>query len=372
MSNMETIIKLFVMLSLVLAVVTTPFFSKKDIHFGVRMPNIDSEQLRRIRIRFMTLNIVFAMIASGMMLKVQDPVWGILGVTFGYLAIAGLIYILAYKDVKALKKESIGQTGQGKKRQLIVVDTNFTKEKGKKMMVSPWYFLIPVVIVLIIAVVTIINYDLISDPMPLHYNAAGEVDGWTDKTYLSALMLPLVSLAMTGIFYFIYLIIGKSKQQLSTNSPHLSSLQNRKYRKIWSGYIIASATLMNMLFAYLQLMMLRRPAEKAGEMMFVTLGFTLIMVVSSLAIGVYAGNGGSKLKVVGQSVENDEEEQSDDDQHWKWGVIYYNPNDPSVFVEKRVGIGWTVNVGTIQGKLLLVGTFVFTIAVVVMGILSNK
>ena len=28
---------------------------------------------------------------------------------------------------------------------------------------------------------------------------------------------------------------------------------------------------------------------------------------------------------------------------WKWGIVYYNPNDPSVWVEKRFGIGWTLN-----------------------------
>lgn len=28
---------------------------------------------------------------------------------------------------------------------------------------------------------------------------------------------------------------------------------------------------------------------------------------------------------------------------WKWGVFYYNPNDPSIWVEKRIGIGWTLN-----------------------------
>jgi uncharacterized membrane protein len=28
---------------------------------------------------------------------------------------------------------------------------------------------------------------------------------------------------------------------------------------------------------------------------------------------------------------------------WKWGVIYYNPDDPALMVEKRFGIGWTPN-----------------------------
>ena len=35
-------------------------------------------------------------------------------------------------------------------------------------------------------------------------------------------------------------------------------------------------------------------------------------------------------------------------------VIYYNKEDPSIIVEKRVGIGWTVNAGTTIGMVILI------------------
>ena len=28
---------------------------------------------------------------------------------------------------------------------------------------------------------------------------------------------------------------------------------------------------------------------------------------------------------------------------WKWGLFYNNPNDSSIWVEKRSGLGWTLN-----------------------------
>ncbi len=31
------------------------------------------------------------------------------------------------------------------------------------------------------------------------------------------------------------------------------------------------------------------------------------------------------------------------DECWKWGLFYYNPEDPALLVKKRVGIGWTIN-----------------------------
>lgn len=41
---------------------------------------------------------------------------------------------------------------------------------------------------------------------------------------------------------------------------------------------------------------------------------------------------------------------TDDDDNWLWGMIYYNPKDKHVMVEKRVGIGTTMNMATKAGK----------------------
>lgn len=47
-------------------------------------------------------------------------------------------------------------------------------------------------------------------------------------------------------------------------------------------------------------------------------------------------------------------EQLDDDDMWIWGMIYYNPKDKHSMVEKRVGIGTTMNMATPAGKGLAV------------------
>jgi len=32
-----------------------------------------------------------------------------------------------------------------------------------------------------------------------------------------------------------------------------------------------------------------------------------------------------------------------DARHYRWGVIYVNPEDPRLWVPKRIGVGWTLN-----------------------------
>lgn len=44
-----------------------------------------------------------------------------------------------------------------------------------------------------------------------------------------------------------------------------------------------------------------------------------------------------------------------EDRYWWFGMIYHNAADPALFVEKRLGIGYTVNLGRPAGKLLVGG-----------------
>jgi len=40
---------------------------------------------------------------------------------------------------------------------------------------------------------------------------------------------------------------------------------------------------------------------------------------------------------------------------WKWGLVYYNPADPALLVEKRGGPGFTLNFGNRLSWLLGAG-----------------
>ncbi|MBE5881602.1 MAG: hypothetical protein E7289_04800 [Lachnospiraceae bacterium] len=46
----------------------------------------------------------------------------------------------------------------------------------------------------------------------------------------------------------------------------------------------------------------------------------------------------------------DMEMAEDDDDNWIWGLIYYNPKDRHSMIEKRVGIGTSINMATPTGK----------------------
>ncbi|MGB7308936.1 MAG: DUF5808 domain-containing protein, partial [Candidatus Acidiferrales bacterium] len=50
------------------------------------------------------------------------------------------------------------------------------------------------------------------------------------------------------------------------------------------------------------------------------------------------------------------------DEHWKMGVLYFNPADPALFVEKRFGIGYTLNFGHASSWLIIALVLVLPLA----------
>ena len=51
----------------------------------------------------------------------------------------------------------------------------------------------------------------------------------------------------------------------------------------------------------------------------------------------------------------------DDERYWYGGVFYNNPDDPALFVPKRFGLGWTMNFGHPQSKVVLFGILLLTL-----------
>lgn len=70
-----------------------------------------------------------------------------------------------------------------------------------------------------------------------------------------------------------------------------------------------------------------------------------LIAVATVVVLMWLGQGGSKMPAP-QSPEPDSTRPVGDrteDRFWKLGVLYFNRDDPSVMVEKRFGIGYTMN-----------------------------
>ena len=84
------------------------------------------------------------------------------------------------------------------------------------------------------------------------------------------------------------------------------------------------------------------------------------------------GQSGSRLQARMQGGQLQDCLVEDSDEHWVLGIIYFNPNDASVFLPKRFGVGWTVNMAkpaawAFFGGIILLSVLFAVVCVMVTG-----
>lgn len=342
-------------LSIILVVQTlTTSTSRKNILLGVKIPEekIKTDGVEAIKKGFKKESILVgipSLIILSMLVYYINNINMIMFSTFGFIGILFLVYLRWNKKAKQLK----AQEGWGRlSSKVLVVDTDFSRDRGSAETLSKKWYLIPLSIVLVNAVLALVMYPSLPEVIPTHWDLKGNADGLMNKSMLVVMIMPIIQLIMVLVFYGSNQFMLNSKQQINSKNPKISVKKNTIFRKVWSIYFLVVLILMEILLTALNLASLGL-FSNVGVINIFTFIITGSIVLSSVVISIKLGQGGDRLKI------NDEEDSKgydiDDDNLWKLGnSIYYNPNDSSIFVEKRVGIGWTVNTGRPIGMFLTI------------------
>lgn len=150
----------------------------------------------------------------------------------------------------------------------------------------------------------------------------------------------------------------KNVDVISTNSD-ININYTRAKKNVWKNMWILQAWLSAIFVVSMALIFWQR--NFVNWMLWGTVIYTVIAVVSCIWVA-------GKLNQIEKRYEEKRDAQLfvDDDRYWLWGMIYYNPNDKRIMVEKRVGIGTEVNMATGFGKVLMAVGAVSILSVVVM------
>jgi len=360
---MSFLILLLIFIPLIIITSITPYITRKTESFGVLIPSnvYHNPILQKLRKQYLQLSIIVGVILVGVLLAIsslfnEETFYATFIIsTFVYIFITFAIYLYFHKKMKQLKST---EKWFEKKRETIVVDTNFYKEKK---VVSYLWFILPLIITISTGIWSIINYDQFPDRLPMQYNMSGEVTRYADKSIVAVLSLPFLQLFLTGLFMFINYVIAKSKQQIDPANPEESIEQNLIFRRRWSVYLIVSGTLLVAMFAVPQVSFIyEMNLTIMLSLIFAVVGITLL---GALLITITTGQGGSRVKL-GKTKDGDLINR-DDDRYWKLGVFYFNPEDPAIWIEKRFGSGWTMNFARPQGWLIFIVIILIPIAIAI-------
>ncbi len=346
---------------LVVIFTVMPYIARKTICFGISIPSGQhgNEELAALRkgyaktaaligallsIAYIALTFVLPEEAATLMLGVCILV---------YIAAVSALYLRKWRQVKALK-ERMGWENQS--RSDVAADTRFS---ASKRAVSPAWFLLYILIIAATVLVGVLLYDKIPARVVMQTDMSGNVTRMAEKSPGLILFAPAMQAAMSLVFALIYWAMQKTPPVIDPDNPEISSRQNAVFKYRWSAWTVAFGAMMLLVFASVQLSVAQLiDISAAGWASMAAAGAA---AVSVLALSLATGQSGSRVRL-GKKADG-AVIRRDDDRYWKFGSFYVNRDDPALFVEKRFGIGFTVNFGRPMAVLLFIGLIVLIVAV---------
>ncbi|MFW3653185.1 DUF1648 domain-containing protein [Vagococcus fluvialis] len=363
---------IFLNISIGLLMGITPYINRRDIPFGVSIPVTDKtkEVVNAQKKSYLFINLGIAIIINiGIFLygqfKPNIPeeklVYLCIVSLFIMLGISLVSYVLKHNELKKYKQTLSLEMKQTKK---IVVDLSFRDEK----LIFPTSYLVGInlAFVLVTVLLTVFNYQNIPDKLVTQWDFNMNPTTITEKTWGSVMMIPAMQVFITIVMAISNQAYLSAKQQIDGKNPTASSTKSKKFRRQSSLLNLVISILTQLLFVAIQLVTVFESISPK-VVMILSLVFTILIIGLVLWFSLYYGQSGDRLK----TIEINEEEApkgnivtGDDDENWKLGMFYFNKQDPSFWVEKRMGVGMTFNLAKWQSWAFLIGVIVLPLLLV--------
>lgn len=209
------------------------------------------------------------------------------------------------------------------------------------------------------------RWDAIPGRFPIHWDLYGRPNGWAIKSWHS-----VFGSVLMGTLTCLFLSLLFNSFMRGARHIHSSGLEAEKESRF-----LRTMMLMVLGLEYFMAAMFGFSAILPPRLMAIFVFGGLFMGVAIAVVAFRCGQGGwrlpgptpastpSRLAPVGDRTP---------DECWKWGLFYYNPADPALWIEKRFGIGWTFNFGNPRAWFILGAILLFAAAVPVLSILLFK
>jgi len=193
-----------------------------------------------------------------------------------------------------------------------------------------------------------------------HY---GDMD---TRAFVVILFVPSVNLVFSPFIALFALLTTTAKRSLRGGSGGHSVAAQDAFRATMSNVLSWTAILTCLFMALFSVQIFRLVLSEnrsLGEWIWWAAGIMLVLLLGNL-IRIIKGYGqGGALQESG-GIEAPLTNGLADNTHWVWGLFYVDRDDPSIMVEKRFGIGHTLNYGNRKATLIAVTFLVLFLALI--------
>lgn len=327
--------------------------NKKNMVYGVTIKEEDLKHPELIKIKKQFLQFYALLLGLPMIVLIvlelrAYRIWYFMIFTGLWILWTPVLFVRSHKKVKQFK---IAYSPQGENK--AIIKSASLDNRKKELPSLKKYFLVAWLIIFLTAIVTMISYQAIPDQIPMHYDFNGEITNYADKSIGIISFMILTQIGLTLLVYAsTYFSIKYSKRKLNPKKPETSALQHQIAMKRYAALMAGVAIIVNLIFAIIQFSMIGLYEFSQSLSNFVTFVPIVIIMLGMAWFFITTGMSGDKIKVDIREETLDVETIDEEEAYWKGGLIYYNKNDSSVFVQKRFGGGFTINFGSFLGKLM--------------------
>jgi uncharacterized membrane protein len=181
----------------------------------------------------------------------------------------------------------------------------------------------------------------IPERFPTHWGSDGQPNGWSDRSVLDV-FAPLCMAAVNGLVAILVSGIPRRARRIDTDGV---AARESARRLAWvEASLVATAYIVTLPLVVLGLWLPLRHNNDLGSLLVIAVVpvFLMILVAGILIFALAHKKDSAVPRVIGDRTQ---------DANWKWGIFYYAPDDPALWVEKRFGFGWTINMGHPTGRI---------------------
>jgi uncharacterized membrane protein len=330
-----------------------PALTRRDVLFGVTVPpNARATPAGRTILRGYRLGVIGLALILGVIVAL---LWQLAPATWMALAPVALAllldipYLLAYRATRRLAANppEAPFARPGPAAELI------PRQYATSV---PWIWeTLPLAIVALTAAYLAITYAAAPAIIPTHFDLAGVAKAFSRKTVGSYFSLVWTQLFMEVFLTVIAVLVAGAKAV-----PGRADLgfRRRMLRFLFFVKVLSIAFMGGLAVFIAQASLSAHP--QVGLPLAMSAVFVLLTLGGVFALGISTGQGGARL---GPAAETATDRM--DDRYWKLGAIYANRDDPSIFVEQRFGLGWTLNFGNPRALGVMLGLLVLPMVLAV-------
>lgn len=321
--NVIGVFTILIIISAIYIEYRTAGYANENIILGATVPygETESEEIKKLVKEFKKENKKYTLLSFVLVIPIffikSIAVWTMYIVIIPFILMIlqeGVLYKY-FNKVQRVKKDNGWLVGR---KHSVKIDTELTKIKNK-MPISRLYF-VPVII---INIIFIIIFEIKIIPIT-----------------------SLISvLAILGLNYN----FTNLRSKVYSDNSQINIACNYFYKRIWS--------IVTTILAYIIIL------PNLGFFININLGLIFLLGTSPVILMIIFWSNNKIISMKSKVLKSNEDLfYYDEDEYWKFG-FYNNPNDNKVFVEKRVGIGTTLNMANKKAKWFYIGIIIFTLSI---------